>query len=264
MSEPVTIDFVLEGALAGQPVSATAGVPFSRFIEYNEEVQKYVQGSDEKSVLRELTVQVHDGSYLLRVLIPVGLLTSLVTDSARLSQSVSLAEIDPARAKIVVRWQERAKTEPSLKYVVRSPSAAFPPVIISKDSNFHRENRAQWVNVERYLIGEITEWGGSHRAPNIHLRPRNSKESLIIDALSDQIRAQRDNLVYHKAIVHVRAKQNPKTGELKDYVLIDLKAYQPETEEARLQELFDRGTKAWAGVSSASTWVDELRGGSHG
>jgi hypothetical protein len=140
---------------------------------------------------------------------------------------------------------------------------AFAPVVISKDSSLKREERVQWVAVERYLVGEITDWGGSQTS-NVHLRPRNSRETLIVDATTNQIRTQRDNLVYHKAIVHVKAKQNPKTGELKDYKLIELQAYQPDVTDARLQELFDRGAKAWASVTDGAAWVDELRGGSHG
>lgn len=263
MTEPETVEFVLDGTIAGRPVSAAAGVPFTRFLEFNEEVRGYVQGSEERTVLRDVTVQIQDGSYLLRVLIPAGLLSSLVADSARLAQTGSLAEIDPNRAKVVLRWQERARAEPTLKYVVRSPRGVFAPVMISTDSSLIREERVQWVAVERYLVGEITDWGGA-QSTNVHLRPRNSRETLIVDATAEQIRTQRENLVYHKAIVHVRAKQNPRTGELKEYKLIELKAYQPDVADARLQELFDRGAKAWAGVADGGGWVEELRGGSHG
>lgn len=263
MTEPETVEFVLDGTIAGQTVSATGGVPFTRFLEYNEEVQRYVRGSDEKSVLRDVTVQVHDGSYKLLVLIPAGLLSSLIADSTKLGETGELAGIDPDRASVVLRWQERAKSEPTLKYAVRSPRGAFAPVVISKDSMMKREERVQWVAVERYLVGEITDWGGS-QTPNVHLRPRNSRETLIVDATADQIRGQRENLVYHKAIVHVKAKQNPRTGELKGYKLIELKAYKPEVTDTRLQELFERGAKAWTGVTDSAAWVEEMRGGSHG
>lgn len=263
MSQPETVEFILEGVIAGQPVSATEGVPFNRFIEFNEDVQKYVQGSDNKTALHDVKIQVEDGSYLLRVLIPIGLLPSLITDTARLAQSASLADIDPNRARVISRWQERAKMEPALRYAVRSPRGAFAPVVISKDSVIQREQRVQWVDVERYLIGEITDWGGAQNS-NVHLRPRNARETIIIDATADQIREQRDNLVYHKAIVHVRAKQNPQTGELERYKLVELRAYKPDVEDARLQELFDRGAKAWGGTPDGGGWVEDLRGGTHG
>ncbi len=262
MSEPETVEFVLDGTVAGQPVSATAGVPFTRFLDFNEDVKQYVQGSDEKIVLRDLTVQIHEGSYLLRVLIPAGLLSSLIADTAQLTQSSTLADIDPQRAKVILRWQERARSEPSLRYAVRSPRGAFAPLVITKDSTLRREERVAWVDVERYLVGEITDWGGAQTS-NVHLRLKDTRDTIIIDAVADQIRAQRENLVYHKAIVHVRAKQNPKTGQLKDYRLIELRAYQPEVSEARLQELFERGARAWADVPDSSAWVEEQRGGEH-
>lgn len=262
MTQQETVEFALSGSVGGKTISAKQGVPFVRFAEFNEDVQKYVQGSDAKNVLSDLQVQIEDGSYLLRLLIPAGLLTSLVSDTAKLAQPGALAEIDRKRADVVLRWQDRARMEPSLAYSVRSPTEAFAPVMITHDSNFRREERVQWVQVERYLIGEIEDWGGS-KSVNVHIRPRNAKDALIIAATADQIRQQKDNLVFHKAIVHVRAKQNPKTGELDAYQLIELRAYGPKVEESRLQELFAKGAKAWAEVPEAGTWVEELRGGAH-
>jgi hypothetical protein len=260
MTQPETVEFALDGSIAGQRVSATEGVPFTRFLEFNEDVQKYVQGSDEHTVLRDVKVQIHEGSYLLRVLIPAGLLPSLLADTARISARSTLADVDPVRAKVMLRWQERARAEPSLIYAVRSPSGAFAPILVTKDSTLRREERTQWVEVERYITGKITDWGGA-QSPNIHLRPRNSKEIIRIDASEEQIREQRENLVYHKAIARVRARQNPRTGELKDYRLLELRAFQPEVSEERLQTLFEKGAKAWAGVPDAAAWVEEMRGG---
>ena len=108
MTEPEAVEFVFAGAVAGQPVSALKGMPFTRFIEFNNDVQSYVQGSDSKTVLHNLNVQVHEGSYLLRVLLPIGLLPSLIADTAKLSTSTTLSDIDENRARVVQRWQERA------------------------------------------------------------------------------------------------------------------------------------------------------------
>lgn len=265
VSEPETVEFVLDGSVAGQRVSASAGVPFLRFQEFNEDVQRYVQGSDEKAVLRDVTVQIHEGSYLLRVIIPAGLLASLVADTVKVTAAGSVADIDPNRAKVMLRWQERAKMEDQLTYSIRSPRGAFPPVIVNKDSTLRREERVQWVQIERYLVGKILEWGGA-QSPNVHLRPRNTKEAIIIDATEDQIRAERDNLVYHQAIVHVRVRQNALTGEIdkKSYKLIELRPYQPQVSDERLQALFEKGAAAWQDVPDAGAWVNEQRGNTYG
>jgi hypothetical protein len=119
---------------------------------------------------------------------------------------------------------------------------------------------AGWVEIERYLVGEIVDRGGA-QSSHIHLRPRDSRDTIIIDAAADQIRSQRENLVCRLTIVHVRAKQNPTTGQLKDYRLVELRAYQPEVSDARLQELFERGVIAWADVPDSSARVNEQRGG---
>lgn len=265
MADLETVEFILDGAVAGQPVSASKGVPFTRFIEFNNDVQTYIQGSDSKTVLHDVRVQVHEGSYLLRVLIPAGLLPSLIADSAKLSTPAALSDIDESRARVVLRWQERAKMEPSLIYAVRSPSGAFSPVTISKDSSLARPERTAWVDIERYVIGEITDWGGTQN-PNVHIRLRNSRETIIVASTEEQIREQRENLVFHKAIVHLRAKQNPKTGDVdkSSYKLLALRAYKTDVEDIRLQQLFEKGAKAWAQVPEAAAWVEELRGGYHG
>jgi hypothetical protein len=234
-----------------------------RFLEFNEDVKRFVQGRDEASVLRDVHVQVHESSYLLRVLVPAGMLASLFADIARLAEPGGLAEIDPHRAKVALRWQERARVEPSLTYAVRSPRGAFAPLVISSASDLKREEKEGWVQVERYLVGEITDWGGAQTS-NVHLRLRNTRNTVIIDAVPEQIRAQRENLVCHKAIVHVRAMEHPRTGQLKDFRLIELRAYEPAVSEERLQELFERGTRAWSEVPDGGAWVNEQRGGGYG
>jgi len=260
MSDQTTVEFALGGTMAGKPFSAKEGLPFSRFAEFNNEVQQFVIGSDAKTVLRDVQVQIDEGSYLLRVIIPAGLLASLNADADKIAHFGALADVDRKRADVVLHWQERTKMDASLTYAVRSPSNAFRPFIVTGKSNFRREEKAQWVTVERYLVGEITDWGGA-QSVNVHVRLRNSRDVVIVTADEDQIRKQRENLVYHKAIVHVKAKENPTTGELQDYRLIELSAYGPKVEESRLQQLFAKGAKAWANVPDAGDWVEKLRGG---
>ena len=253
MNEPQSLEFSLDGKVAGKPISATKGVPFSKFLEYNEEVRSFVQGSDRKSVLHDLEVQVEEGSYLLRLLIPVGLFGSLLSDAAKVAAG-DLSGVDESRVRVVRKWQSRAKMDESLVYGLRSPSGAFAPVVINAKSEFSAVERIKWLPVERYLIGEIMDWGGA-QAVNVHIRPRNSKEVLIVAATPDQILAQPDNLVYRKAVVHVKAKRHPHTGELDDYRLLAIRPYQPEVPEARLAALFEKGSKAWAAVPDAAAWV---------
>jgi len=262
MSQPHILEFALKGTVAGKSISASGGVPFAKFSEFNAEVQKYILGSESRAVLNDLEIQVFEGSYGQRVLIPPGLLLSLISDTAKLAGSDVMRDIDPKRAEVILGWQERAKMDSSLSYNLRNPDGGFAPVVVDSQSNFTRENRVTWARVERYLTGEITDWGGA-QSVNLHLRLRNSKDTIIIKATEEQIRNQKENLVFHRALVHVRAKQDIKTGRLEDYELIDLRAYSPVVSDARLQELFDKGAKAWAGVRDAGAWVEELRGGAH-
>jgi len=262
MSDQASVEFALTGTIAGKSISPSEGLSFSKFIEFNRDVQDFVLGSESKSILNEIQVKVVEGSYALRVIVPSGLLLSLVADAERLAQQANLNQLDRKRAEVVVRWQERARREPSLSYAVRSPHRGFQPITITSTSEFQIQEAIHWIDVERYFVGKITEWGGTENT-NVHLQLRNSKSRICVEAKPEQIEKQKDNLVFHRAIVHVKAKENLKTGELKDYQLIDLREYKPKVEETGLQQLFVKGAKAWADIKDASEWVDDLRGGAH-
>jgi len=135
MSEQSTVEFVLAGTIDGKTISPTEGLSFSKFIEFNKDVQDFVVGSESKTTLNAVQIQVEQGSYLLRVIVPAGILLGLAADAARLAQQENLVALDRKRADVVIRWQERARKEPSLSYSVRSPKRAFKSVTISKSQS---------------------------------------------------------------------------------------------------------------------------------
>jgi hypothetical protein len=263
MSDQSSVEFALKYTIDGKSISPSAGLTFSKFAEFNRDVQEFVLGSEPKAILNEIQVQIAEGSYLLRVIVPSGLLLSLYADAGRLAQETNLSGLDRKRADVVARWQERARKEPSLSYLVRSPKHTFNDIMICNTSEFIAKESIHWIDVERYLVGRITEWGGTENT-NVHLQLRNSKVRVCIEARPEQIESQKDNLVFHRAIVHVKAKENLKTGELRNYQLLDLREYKPKIEESLLQQLFKKGAQAWSGVSDANEWVENLRGGAHG
>ncbi len=245
--------------MAGQPVSATKGIPFSRFAEFNNDVQQFVQGSDGKSVLRDVEVRVEDGSYKLLILLPLGL-TSLLSDTQKIATEKSVAGVDRKRAEVVLRWQERAKSDPTFKFAIRPQDGQSLSLEISSTTTIKQEDKAIWIDVERYVVGQIVDLGGAHAA-NVHLRPRNQKEILIISADAAELEKHDKNLIYHDAIAHVKYKQNVRTKETDEYKLLSLRPYAKKADDSRLQELFKKGAAAWADVTNPGEWVDKLRGG---
>jgi len=47
---------------------------------------------------------------------------------------------------------------------------------------------------------------------------------------------------------------------LRNYKLLEFDAYQPSYDEAEVNLMVERGTKAWADVPDATAWLETLRG----
>ena len=263
MSGTAIFDFVLSSQAKGRQVTPGA-IPFAMFAEFNEDVADFVVGSEKPRVLQEVEVSVHESSYLLRVTIPAGILAALAADIGRLQQPDSLADLEPSRAAVVERWQQRVVADPATSITIRNPGGGLASVRIDQTSGFRRVERDQWIAVEQYLVGEITDWGGAS-VVNVHLRPRDSHKSRImkIDATAAQIRDQERNLVLHRAVVRVRGEKNCRTGELRNLKLIELRPFAPKVDPAEMERFVAAGASAWADVPSGAAWVEEQRGNTY-
>jgi hypothetical protein len=241
-----------------------SAIPFALFAEFNKDVADFVIGSEKPRVLQEVEVSIHEGSYLLRVIVPVGILSALSADVSRLQQPDALADLDPGRAEVVERWQQRTVADPETSITIRNPDGGLASVRIYQMSGFRRVERDQWIAIEQYLVGEITDWGGAS-VVNLHLRPRDSHKSKIvtIDATPDQIRNQEKNLVLHRAVVHVRGEKNCRTGELRNLKLLDLRPIAAGVDQAEMERFVAAGAKAWGDVPSGAAWVEEQRGNTY-
>ena len=255
---PLTVEFVLEAQAKGRKVTPGA-IPFSLFTEFNREVEEFVLGSEKSRTLAEVEVSIHESSYLLRALIPAGVLSSLALDVARLSEPSALAEIDKHRASVVERWQARARDDDSKSFTIRTPGIKSPQIRVDARSDFRRIERDQWISAEHYLVGEITDWGGASDV-NVHLRLRDTQKIVKIDMTVDQIRSQEKNLVRQRAVVHVRGEKNARTGEWQKLKLISMRPLAPKVSAADMERFVAQGATAWADVASGAAWVEEQRG----
>ena len=78
--------------------------------------------------------------------------------------------------------------------------------------------------------------------------------------LSDYLRDQEENRLYHRQLLRVKAEQHFKTGELRNVRLIEFVRYRPRFDQEALDRIAAEGAKAWADVPDAAQWVRELRG----
>lgn len=71
------------------------------------------------------------------------------------------------------------------------------------------------------------------------------------------------NRLYKLAMMRIKAEYNVLTRELRNARLLEFVEYAPSINDDDLARLTRRGAVAWKDVPNATTWVDELRGGTH-
>ncbi len=259
MSQMTSVEFVLHGTVDGVEITPRT-IGFSQFNEFNQQAETFLAGS-ERLKLADAHVQIEDGSYKLRVMLSVVAFAALEPDLRLFAREDALGEIDPKRAEIVARWQARtrAATAP-LSIEVKSAAEGLPALRISKSSDYRVGAINPWVAVDKYLLGTVVDMGGAQKA-NVHLRLDGNGRILHISTSQGYLQEQHENHLYHKLLVHVRAEQHHRTGDLRKLQLIGFVDYSPVYDEAVLDQFAAKGREAWAGVADAAQWVRELRGG---
>jgi len=230
-------------------------VPLGLLGEFQNDVSEFLKGSNRDVDPGKVLVSIEDGSLCLKVT-GVLLATSLWADLVHLTATDSLSLIDPKRASVIERWQSLAQKSPYRKYAVADQSAQVV-FLIDSTSNFSRIEDP-WVNVEKYLHGTIVDMGGSTKA-NVHLKLENGT-TLTIASDRDSLARDEQNRLYRSALLHVSAEENLLNKELRNLKLLDFEEHQPGYDEAEFELMVKRGTKAWADVPDARTWLETLRG----
>ncbi len=232
-----------------------AHVSFALLSEFQKDVGEFLKGSSRDVELGKVSVAIEDGSLSLVI---NGLLaaTALWNDLEHLKSADSLSLIDSKRASVVERWQEAALKNPDRRYLVADPSdqSSFS---VNATSNFRRQEDV-WVYVEKYLYGELVDWGGISKA-NVHLKLESGKV-LTIATTQELIAKEEQNRVYRPALLHITAEENLLTGELRNSNLLAFEPHKPSFDEDEFNRMVERGTKAWSDVSDATTWLETLRG----
>jgi len=251
--------FTLRGRTDGVEITPRT-IGLSLFNQFNGEVESFIAGSQRDVRLNDAHVQIEEGSYQVRVLLSTALMAALAPDLRALEREDSLGEIDPKRAETVLKWQERARRSDSLSYNISAPDELRRQVVIARSTNYREGETSPWVEIEKYLFGRVVDMGGTHKA-NVHLALEGSGGTMIVGSCEDFLREQKDNRLYHRCLLRVKARQNVLTGKLRDIQLLDFIDYNPTNDEAGLERFIEQGTRAWADVPDAAAWVRELRGG---
>jgi hypothetical protein len=258
MNKPNEITFTLGARVKDREVTPRT-IGLSMFNEFNEEVEAFLAGSQRRVPMDDVQLEIKDGSYKLVLALPAILLAAVEPDLKKLSREDVLGEIDPKRAEIVKQWQKRARSVPEFRVEIDSPSADFRPVRITNETEFHAPDEDDWVAVEKYVVGTVVDMGGT-TAANVHLINEETGRRIVAGSSEGFLREQKQNFLYRKVQVQIAARENMKTGELKDIELISFVGLGPSYDEAELETAIEKGTRAWAGVPNTAEWMREMRG----
>lgn len=226
---------------------------------FADDVQTFLRGETREIDTQNLEVAVRKGSLAIQT-VPIQGAPRLFADLQALLDGDLLDSLDAKRKEVVERWQKSARQTQGLAYKISAPFMQRP-VVVNADSDYRGDDADQWVQVERYIRGEIQDLGGSTKA-NAHVRlPDGSTLRVTTD--KDSLREDKINRLYKTAMLRIKAEFNVLTRELRNARLIEFVEYVNQIDEADLARLTRRGASAWKDVDDPTAWVDELRGGEH-
>lgn len=254
--EAQSITFSLIDRSAGFEVSPSR-IRLSDLSDFAADVQAFLKGEGKEVDPSSLDVAVVAGSFAIQTA-PLSTAPSLFRDLRALVGSELLDGIDAKRREVVDRWQKLARGARRLTVEIAAPFLSTP-LVINPESDFRADDADQWVQVERYVRGEILDLGGATKA-NAHVRLPDGR-TLRVTTERSVLRDDTTNRLYKPAMLRITAQYNVLTRDLREARLVEFVEYAPSFDEAEMSRLNRRGVQAWKDVASATDWVDDLRGG---
>ena len=232
-----------------------AHVPLAMLGQFQKQVGEFLAGSGKDIDPNQVMIAIKEGSLAL---VAIGLLsaTNLWADVGQLQNPAHLGLIDPKRAAVVERWQTAARKHPHRRYTLADESGAAI-IRVDAHSDFRDQTAAAWVEVKKYLHGQITDLGGTSKA-NVHLKLENG-ETLTIASTQKLLGNEERNRLYKPAVLRISAEENLHNGDLRNLTLLGFEDAQTSWDPADFGELVRKGTQAWADVPD--DWLEKLRSG---
>ncbi|MCB1606058.1 MAG: hypothetical protein KDI71_03635 [Xanthomonadales bacterium] len=246
------LELVLDDVVDGLPVGPSS-MPAGMLAVFHDQVARFLKGNHTDVNLDAVRVAIEAGSY--KLIVPMlAMVAGLASDLALLG-SGNLDDMDAKRALVVEEWQKAARLNAKRRY--RLAVDGMVPVQIHAGSDFVRHDRSVWVNVERYLQGQVIDLGG--KKPNLHLQLADGT-MIKVATSEDQVLSEDQNLVYRSAVLRVRAEEEIAARKLRNVHLIEFVHPQGSFDAEAFAAMVAKGRKAWADVPNASDWVEEQRG----
>ena len=223
---------------------------------FSADVATFLRGEDNDVDTNTLEVAVRKGSLAIET-VPLLSAPNLFRDLRTLLGGELLDNLDAKRREIMERWQKTARQTKQVAYRISAPFLE-KSIEINAESDYHADDADQWVQVERYVRGEIQDLGGVTKA-NAHIKLPDGR-TLKVTTERDVLRNDTVNRLYKLAMLRIKAEYNVLTRELRNARLVEFVEHASTVDEEALSRLTRRGAVAWKDVPNATTWVDELRG----
>jgi hypothetical protein len=224
--------------------------------DFSAEVANFLRGDDRDVDTKTLEVAIRKGSFAIET-VPLLSAPGLFRDLRSLAGGELLDNLDAKRREVMERWQKAARLSKDVAYRISAPFLVRP-IEVNADSDYHADDADQWVQVERYIRGEIQDLGGVTKA-NAHVKLPDGR-TLKVTTEREVLRDDTVNRLYKLAMLRVKAEYNVLTRELRNARLVEFVEYAPTVDEDAFSRLTRRGAVAWRDVPNATAWVDELRG----
>lgn len=234
-----------------------AHVPLALLGQFQNDVGEFLAGSGRDVNLNQVMVAIEEGSLAL-VASSLMAASNLWANVETLRNPAQLGLIDPKRAAVVERWQTAARKHPHRRYTLANQGGAAI-IRVDADSDFRNHTAAAWVEVKKYLHGQITDMGGTSKA-NVHLKLDNGKV-LTIASTQKLLGDDERNRLYKPAVLRISAEENLHNGELRNLTLLGFEDQQAIWDEAAFGEMVRKGTQTWPDVPD--DWLGNMRSG-HG
>jgi len=231
-----------------------AHVPLALLGQFQKDVGEFLAGAGKDIDANQVMVAIEEGSLAL---VASGLLaaSSLWADMERLHDPHALGLIDRKRAAVMQRWQAAARKHPHRRYTLADHNGA-PLLRVDAGSDYRDLTAPIWVEVRKYLHGQITDLGGTNNV-NVHLKLDDGK-TLVITSNQQTLAAEERNRLYKPATLHIAAEENLDTGELRELTLLGFEDQNATWDKSAFDELVRKGTQAWANLPD--DWLENLRG----
>ena len=223
---------------------------------FSADVATFLRGEDKEVDTNALEVAVRKGSLAIETA-PLLIAPHLYRDLRALMSGELLDSLDAKRREVMERWQKLSRASKHISYRISAPFLG-KSIEVNAETDYHADDADQWVQVERYVRGEIQNLGGITKA-NAHIKLPDGS-TLTVTTERDALRNDTVNRLYKLAMLRIKAEYNVLTRELRNAKLLEFVEHSSMVDEEALSRLTRRGAAAWKDVPNATAWVDELRG----